>query len=255
MLFDQNVAGEREIRQLADTLYRRADHAWARNPKKRVSHGWRPEDGFIPHDWHGYDEALFLYVLALGAPDAPLDPDSYARPGSRPTSGARCSASLIHSAPLFTHQFPQLFLDLRGLEDAACAAAASTTREHPPGDLRPARLRRGESGRLRLMVPTAGASPPARPGPERHVVDGRQREFLGYHARGVPEPDDGTLSPWVVSARCRSCRRSCCRPWALLEHRPPARALRPDLQYEPDFRRAARWYPSTSTASTRARSC
>ena len=37
---------EREIRTLADALYRRADWHWARNGGPTVTHGWRPESGF-----------------------------------------------------------------------------------------------------------------------------------------------------------------------------------------------------------------
>ena len=37
------------------------------------------------------------------------------------------------------------------------------------------------------------------PGSEKRWVNGVEREFYGYHARGAPYgPDDGTLSPWVV---------------------------------------------------------
>lgn len=41
----------------------------------------------------------------------------------------------------------------------------------------------------------------AGPGEQICEVDGRERQFYGYLARGVPEgPDDGTLSPWAVVA-------------------------------------------------------
>lgn len=37
------------------------------------------------------------------------------------------------------------------------------------------------------------------PGWETHRVDGVERHFYGYLARGVPYgPDDGTLAPWAV---------------------------------------------------------
>jgi len=39
------------------------------------------------------------------------------------------------------------------------------------------------------------------PGPSVRIVDGVQREFYNYTARGVPfGPDDGTISPWAVVA-------------------------------------------------------
>ena len=61
--FDRDTADEAEIRRLADTLYQRADWNWARNGGATLTHGWRPENGFIPHRWQGYDEGLLLYIL------------------------------------------------------------------------------------------------------------------------------------------------------------------------------------------------
>ena len=39
------------------------------------------------------------------------------------------------------------------------------------------------------------------PGPKELIIDGIQRIFFDYVARGVPDgPDDGTLAPWAVVA-------------------------------------------------------
>src|SRR5262245_15027257 len=56
--FDRDTADEIEIRRVAYELYNRADWNWARNGGPSLTHGWRPETGFIPHCWHGYDEGL-----------------------------------------------------------------------------------------------------------------------------------------------------------------------------------------------------
>src|SRR5687767_12873974 len=45
--FDQERDDEREVRKLADLLYRRVDWRWAQNRKATVSHGWKPETGFL----------------------------------------------------------------------------------------------------------------------------------------------------------------------------------------------------------------
>ncbi|MGH9711000.1 MAG: glucoamylase family protein, partial [Candidatus Acidiferrales bacterium] len=55
--FNRGMPGEREIRELADTLYRRADWRWAQNRELTVTHGWEPETGFLKYRWRGYDEA------------------------------------------------------------------------------------------------------------------------------------------------------------------------------------------------------
>src|ERR1700740_2977448 len=65
--FDQDTSDEAEVRRLADALYRRADWNWARNGGATLTHGWKPERGFIKYRWSGYNEALILYVLRLGA--------------------------------------------------------------------------------------------------------------------------------------------------------------------------------------------
>ena len=75
--FTGNRPGEAEIRDLADRLYERVDWNWARNGGLTVTHGWTPGRGFLPYRWQGYDEAMLLYVLALGAPTRAIPAESY----------------------------------------------------------------------------------------------------------------------------------------------------------------------------------
>ena len=75
--FNRSTAGEEEVRDLAERLYARADWQWAQSDGVKVSHGWTPERGFVPHFWEGYCEGLLLYVLGLGAPAFPLPGESY----------------------------------------------------------------------------------------------------------------------------------------------------------------------------------
>ena len=76
--FSREDEDERQIRQLTDALYQRADWRWACDRGATVTHGWSPEKGFLPYRWEGYDEALLLYVLGLGSPTHPLPTESYA---------------------------------------------------------------------------------------------------------------------------------------------------------------------------------
>jgi hypothetical protein len=46
--FDANTTQEQEIRTLADALYCRVDWQWAQNQGATVTHGWKPESGFLP---------------------------------------------------------------------------------------------------------------------------------------------------------------------------------------------------------------
>src|SRR5581483_7169666 len=54
--FDRDTGEERELRELAEQLYRGADWQWATDGGKTVRHGWHPETGFIRYRWEGYDE-------------------------------------------------------------------------------------------------------------------------------------------------------------------------------------------------------
>jgi len=58
--FDREATDEREISKLADALYRRVDWEWARNGDLAVTHGWKPERGFLRFRWEGYSEAILL---------------------------------------------------------------------------------------------------------------------------------------------------------------------------------------------------
>ena len=77
MYFNRDTVEEQEIRRLANALYERADWHWAQNGALTVTHGWKPERGFIKYRWTGYSEALILYVLGLASPTFPLPEESY----------------------------------------------------------------------------------------------------------------------------------------------------------------------------------
>ena len=74
---DETDPTEREIRALADQLYRAVEWDWITPRKPFVSMGWHPESGFIGSDWNIYNESLILYVLALGSPTHALPPTTW----------------------------------------------------------------------------------------------------------------------------------------------------------------------------------
>ena len=115
--FDRDTADEAEIRSLADALYRRADWNWACDGGPTLTHGWRPETGFIPHRWQGYDEGLLLYILGLGSPTHPLPPESYRAYCATYQWKTIYDRELLYSGPLFTHQLSHMWIDFRGIRD------------------------------------------------------------------------------------------------------------------------------------------
>ena len=68
---------ELEIRELADRIYARVDWRWTQARPNRVALGWNPENGFLPYDWIARSEAMLVYLLALGAPEHKLEPESW----------------------------------------------------------------------------------------------------------------------------------------------------------------------------------
>ncbi len=70
--FDSDHPDEAEIRAQVDAIYWRVDWKWAQVRGDFVSMGWKPESGFIPHDWQGYNEAMLVVLLALGSPTHPV---------------------------------------------------------------------------------------------------------------------------------------------------------------------------------------
>jgi hypothetical protein len=100
---------ESEIRELAEILYRRIDWKWALNGGTTISHGWKPESGFLPYRWDtGYSEALMLYVLALGSPTFPIDPEGYREWTSTFEWKKLCDIEYLYAGPLFIHQMSHL---------------------------------------------------------------------------------------------------------------------------------------------------
>src|SRR5262245_21258144 len=66
------------IRSLADAIYRRADFRWMLNDGPTLSHGWKPETGFLKSRWDSYSEHMMLYLLAIGSPTYSIPPESWA---------------------------------------------------------------------------------------------------------------------------------------------------------------------------------
>ena len=201
--FDQKTDDEREVRTLADSLYRRVDWRWAQNGKSTVSHGWKPERGFLRAHWQGYNEALMLYVLGLGSPTHPLPEQSYLAWTTTYRWKKLYGHEFLYGAPLFMHQLSHLWIDFRGIQDAFMRRQVIDYFENSRRAtyVNQQYAIRNPKG-FRDYGPHAwGITASNGPGPTTRRVRGVTRRFLGYVARGVPYgPDDGTLAPWAVAA-------------------------------------------------------
>ena len=201
--FSGDTAAEREIRERADALYLRVDWTWARNDGLTVTQGWKPESGFLPFCWEGYNEALFLYLLGLGSPTFPLSAESYTAWASTYEWRTVYGYSYLHSGPMFTHQISHLWVDFRSIQDEYMRGKGIDYFEN--------------SRRATLIQQQYAVANPGQyaaygaecwgitasdgPGPAECIIDGRKRRFFDYLARGVPDgPDDGSIAPWAAVA-------------------------------------------------------
>ena len=201
--FGRATVAEREIRQLADALYRRIDWRWAQNGGPSVAHCWTPERGFRRHRWEGYNEALILYVLGLGSPTHALPRSSYRAWTSTYRWKKLYGHEFLYGGPLFMHQLSHLWIDFRGIQDDFMRRHAidyfensrRATYAHQQYAIRNPRRFRDYGEWVWGITASNG------PGPTTRRLNGVKRRFLGYAARGVPYgPDDGTLAPWAVVA-------------------------------------------------------
>ncbi|MDR3397441.1 MAG: glucoamylase family protein [Pandoraea sp.] len=201
--FDGQTDDEKAIRELAEALYQRADWTWFQNGGETLSHGWRPENGFIPYRWEGYDEALLLYILGLASPTHPLPPSSYTAWASTYEWKHCYGFDYLYAGPLFTHQLSHIWIDFRGVQDAAMRAwnmdyfensRRATYVQRQYGIVNP--LQYDGYGECCWGITASDG-----PGPALVKIDGVNRKFYDYLGRGVPfGPDDGTLAPWAVVA-------------------------------------------------------
>ena len=201
--FSREDEDERQIRQLTDALYQRADWRWACDRGATVTHGWSPEKGFLPYRWEGYDEALLLYVLGLGSPTHPLPTESYAAWASTYQWKEIYGHAFLYGASLFIHQYSHCWVDFRGIQDAFMRDRGIDYYEN---SCRATYVQREYAIRNPLNFEGYGANfwgltASDGPGWTTRRVRGVDRTFFDYVARGVPDgPDDGTIAPWAVVA-------------------------------------------------------
>jgi hypothetical protein len=83
--------------------------------KRALSHGFRTEAGFLTYNYSAYSEAILLYFLGMGAEKNPLPPECW-RAIDRPIY-AYAGYESLRGGPIFIHQMPTGFFDLRNRRD------------------------------------------------------------------------------------------------------------------------------------------
>lgn len=205
--FDGKTRVEREIRELAERIYQRVDWKWAQSRPPAISHGWRPETGFLTHDWDGYNEAMLVYILALGSSTHPVSQDAWkAWTHSYDENWGKFGGQeLLSFGPLFGHQYSHIWVDFRGIQDEymrgkgidyfensrrAAYAQREYARENPMQWL-------GYDSQIWGLSACDG------PADTVQMYNGQQSRFFGYAGRGttaVHALDDGTIAPTAAIA-------------------------------------------------------
>ncbi|MCC4618892.1 hypothetical protein LL965_01910 [Xanthomonas cassavae CFBP 4642] len=200
--YDGEDPREKEIRQIADALYKRVDWRWLQQRAPLISMGWFPESGFIDHDWMGYNEAMMLYILALGSPTHGVDPEawtSWTRTYNNDW-GVYQGQEYLSFGPLFGHQYSHVWIDFRDIQDQYMRergidyflnSRRATLAQRDYAIDNPMKWKDyGEN----VWGLTAGDGPQN----TSQQYRGEQRQFRHYSSRGAglrENFDDGTIAP------------------------------------------------------------
>ncbi len=204
--YNRDTPQEREIRQLADQIYRAVDWPWMQPRAPLISMGWTPGGKFIPADWKGYNEGMLVYILALGSPTYPVKAGAWqAWCATYPaTWGTFQGQTFLTFAPLFGHQYSQSWVDFRGIRDA-------WSRQHGLDYFENSRRATYSQRDYAIANPghwtgygknVWGLTASNGPGNFTEQTADGERQFEGYNARGAGLDyisDDGTIAPTAAA--------------------------------------------------------
>ncbi len=200
--FDGDAEVERDIRAYADSLYRRVEWPWFQRGKAPlITMGHVPErGGFGQAAYQGYNEAMILYILAMGSPTHPVGSEAWEAFTQTYVWGDFYGQEHLQFSPLFGHQYSHVWIDFRGIQDAymrekgidyfensrrATYAQQAYAIDNPSGF-------RDYGENIWGLTASDG------PAGEWHVVNGDSVRFRRYWARGASLRhinDDGTIAP------------------------------------------------------------
>ena len=202
--FDGDHADEAEIRRLAQAVYDRVEWDWAVVRPNRITMGWHPETGFIPSDWHIYNEGMLVLLLAIGSRTHPVPAavwDEWCSVYDQSWTD-RWGPAHLAFPPLFGHHYSHMYIDYRGIRDAFMRAKSAEIGafDYFQNSVRAVEAQRkyaidNPMGWAGYSADVWGLTACDGPGDFEQVIDGRERQFFSYSARGPGDRDDGTISP------------------------------------------------------------
>lgn len=185
--FSETDSTESMIRSLSDSIFNRVDWNWMKNNGSSLTMGWHPESGFIGSRWIGYNEAMILYILGVGAQNDPLPATSW----NSWTSGYQWFYNnwlgdfFVNFPPLFGHQYSHCWVDFRSIADSYMKSKGITyfensrraTIAHRKYCMDNPKQFAGYGANIWGLTACDGPAP------------------AGYNARGLNVNDDGTIAP------------------------------------------------------------
>jgi hypothetical protein len=169
--------------------------------------GWKPEiagGGWLPLDWMGYNEAMLVYLLALGSPTHAVDSTAWTKWAATYEWGTFEGQPHLGFAPLFGHHYSHVWVDFRGIQDDFMRGHGIDYFENS---------RRATLSQRNYAMANPGNwadygeniwGLSASDGPADATIDyrGSQRRFYTYAARGASfneVRDDGTIAPTAAA--------------------------------------------------------
>lgn len=105
-----------QIQSLASQIFDRADWLWMLDNGRTLSHGWTPENGFLPYRWNTYCELMLIYLMAIGSRTHAIPADTWDA-WWRPVFDYKGLRYIGSYAPLFVHQYSHAWFDFRSKRD------------------------------------------------------------------------------------------------------------------------------------------
>ena len=186
--FDTSDPDEITIRAVADSITQRADWTFVYNGIG-IKMGWAPE-GTSFGTWVGYNEAMILYVLALGSPTHPIPTFTWFTWTSGYQWLTYYGYTYINFPPLFGHQYSHCWIDFRSIQDIYTRGKGITYFENS---------RRATLAQREYCIANPGGWTGY--GPNLWGLTASD-DPSGYKAHGAPpaQDDNGTITPTAAAS-------------------------------------------------------
>lgn len=200
--FNRDNEVEREIREYTKLIYERVDWSYLQAENGLQSMGWHPEHGFIDGYWAGMNEGMMVYILGMASPTHPIPQAAYDKWLSTYDQQFEENWGQPHMSfhALFIHQYNHVYIDYRGIADKYMRnkgfdyfenSKRATLAQRNYATINPHKWN-DYSAEIWGLTACDG------PAQGKFKIDGIERDFRTYSARGPGKPyefDDGTIAP------------------------------------------------------------